>query len=58
VVYSGLAEKWSRFQETMDKIQEIRMEVAQQTRKNTQKKAERLSHGFKKTSLKKVIQTA
>jgi len=58
VVYSGLAEKWSKFQETMNKIQEIRMEVVQQTRKATMQKTERLSHGFKKTSLKKVTQAA
>jgi hypothetical protein len=57
-VYSGLAEKWSKFQETMNKIQEIRMEVVQQTRKATMQKTERLSHGFKKTSLKKVTQAA
>ncbi|MCH8518740.1 polyphosphate polymerase domain-containing protein [Candidatus Gracilibacteria bacterium] len=58
VVYSGLAEKWSKFQETMNRIQEIRMEVAQEKRKSTQQQAERLSHGFKKTSLKKVTQAA
>jgi len=58
VVYSGLAEKWSKFQKTMDKIKEIRTEVAKDKRNASTKKVERtLSNHFKKTSLKKVNET-
>ena len=35
VIYSGLAEKWSKFQETMDKIAAIRMEVVKEKRKES-----------------------
>lgn len=55
VVYSGLAEKWSKFQKTMDKIKEIRMELSKNQRNASTKKVEKtLSNHFKKTSLKKV----
>lgn len=58
VIYSGLAEKWSKFQETMNRIQEIRMDVIKTTRKISQSKLEKwISHNFKKTSLKKVSKT-
>ena len=59
VVYSGLAEKWSKFQETMNKIQEIRMELGQAKRKEGMQGVERhMSHGFKKASLQEITQTA
>ena len=55
VVYSGLAEKWTKFQKTMDKIKEIRMEVAKNHRNASTKNVEKtLNNHFKKTSLKKV----
>ncbi len=58
VIYSGLVEKWSKFQETMNKIAEIRMEIVKEKRKASTKKVEKtLSHHFKKTSLKKVSET-
>lgn len=58
IVYSGLAQKWTKFQETMDKIAEIRMEVAKDQRNTSVKKIEKtLSHNFKKTSLKEITQT-
>lgn len=58
VIYSGLAEKWSKFQETMNKIAEIRMEMVKEKRKTSTKKVEKtLSHHFKKTSLEKVNET-
>ncbi len=59
VIYSGLAEKWSKFQETMNKIKEIRMELVKEKRNTSTRKVERhLSNHFKKTSLKRVSQTA
>jgi len=59
IVYSGLAEKWTKFQDTMDKIKEIRLELLREKRKNRMNNMEKtLSHRFKKTSLKKVSQTA
>lgn len=58
VIYSGLAEKWSKFQETMNKIQDMRMEVQQEQRKKHMDQTQRLSNRFKKTSLKEVSQTA
>ncbi len=59
IVYSGLAEKWTKFQKTMDKIKEIRMEVTKRKRNTSTKNVEKtLSHHFKKTSLKKVNETA
>jgi len=59
VVYSGLAEKWTKFQETMDKIAEIRMEVAKDQRNASVKKVEKaLWHNFKKTPLKAVSSMA
>ena len=58
IVYSGLAEKWSKFEKTMKKIKEIRMEVVKQKRNTSTKSVEKqLSHHFKKTSLKKVNET-
>lgn len=58
VVYSGLAEKWTKFEKTMKKIKEIRMELVKQKRNSHAKSVERqLSHHFKKTSLKKVSKT-
>jgi len=58
VVYSGLAEKWSKFQKTMDKIKEIRMELSKNRRNASTKKIEKtLSNHFKKTSLKQVNKT-
>jgi hypothetical protein len=58
IVYSGLAEKWSKFEKTMEKIKEIRMELVKQKRNTSTKKVEKtLSHHFKKTSLKKVNET-
>ena len=58
VVYSGLVEKWSHFQGTMDRIKEIRMELIKEKRATSTKKVEKhLSHHFKKTSLEKVSQT-
>ena len=59
IIYSGLAEKWSKFEKTIQKIKEIRMEVVKQQRNASTKKVEKhLSHHFKKTSLKKVSKTA
>jgi hypothetical protein len=58
VVYSGLAEKWTKFEKTMKKIKDIRMELVQQKRNDATKKVEKhLTHHFKKTSLKKVTET-
>lgn len=58
IVYSGLAEKWSKFQKTMDKIKEIRMELSKKQRNASTKKVEKtLSNHFKKTSLKQVNKT-
>jgi len=58
IVYSGLAEKWSKFQKTMDKIKEIRMELSKNQRNASTKKVEKtLSNHFKKTSLKQVNKT-
>jgi len=58
VIYSGLAEKWSKFEETMKKIKEIRMEIVKEKRNASPRRVEKqLSHHFKKTSLKKVSQT-
>ncbi len=58
VIYSGLAEKWSTFQETMDKIAEIRMDVVKKTRKVIRKKIEKKTNSqFKKTSLTSVENT-
>lgn len=58
VIYSGLAEKWSKFEETMKKIKEIRMEVVKEKRKKSMDNMEHtLSKRFKKTSLKKVSKT-
>lgn len=57
VVYSWLTEKWSHFEKTMQDIQAIRLDVNNEKRKNTIQKAERLSHGFKKTTLEKVSQS-
>jgi len=58
VVYSGLAEKWTKFQKTMDKIKEIRMDMVKNKRKkNTQRVEKQLNNTFKKTSLKKVSET-
>lgn len=55
VVYSGLAQKWSHFQKTMDKIKEIRMDIIKEKRAaSTQRVEKHLSNHFKKTSLKKV----
>jgi len=55
IVYSGLAEKWSKFEKTMEKIKEIRMELVKSKRNTSTKSVEKhLSHHFKKTSLKKV----
>ncbi len=59
VVYSGLASKWTKFEETMKKIQEIRMEVVKRTRKASQAQVEqKVEHHFQKTSLEAVAQTA
>lgn len=58
VIYSGLAEKWSKFQETMNRIKEIRMEVVNENRKKSVKTVENhVSNHFKKTSLREVSQT-
>jgi hypothetical protein len=58
VVYSGLAEKWTKFEKTMKKIKEIRMELVKEKRNASTKKVEKhLSHHFKKTSLEKVNET-
>lgn len=62
VVYSGLATKWTKFEETMKKIQEIRMDVVKRTRKNIHQKVEQqveksAQHHFQKTTLEKVAQT-
>ncbi len=58
VIYSGLAEKWSKFQETMNKIADIRLEMVREKRKASIEKVEtRVSNHFKKTSLKQVTQT-
>ncbi len=55
VVYSGLAEKWSKFEKTMKKIKEIRMELVKEKRNASTKKVEKtLTNHFKKTSLKEV----
>ena len=58
VVYSGLTEKWSKFQKTMNKIKDIRMELSKNQRNTSTKKVEKtLTNHFKKTSLKKVTKT-
>lgn len=58
IVYSGLAEKWSKFQKTMDRIKEIRMELSKNQRNASTKKVEKtLTNHFKKTSLKQVNKT-
>lgn len=58
IVYSGLAEKWTKFEKTMKKIKEIRMEIVKQKRNTSKKSVEKqLSHHFKKTSLKSVNKT-
>lgn len=58
VVYSGLAEKWSKFAKTMKKIKKIRIELVKEKRNTSTKKVEKtLSHHFKKTSLKQVNKT-
>jgi len=55
IIYSGLAEKWSKFQETMNKIKDIRMEVVKKQRNASTKTVEKtLSNHFKKTSLENV----
>jgi len=55
IVYSGLAKKWTKFQDTMDRIREIRLEVLRENRKNSMKQAHKtLENRFKKTSLKKI----
>jgi hypothetical protein len=55
IVYSWLAEKWTKFEKTMKKIKAIRMELVKQQRNTSTKEVEKhLSHHFKKTSLKKV----
>lgn len=54
MVYSGLAEKWTKFQETMDKIAEIRKEVTKITRNKNQKNKKEetnLTHHFQKTPI-------
>lgn len=57
VIYSGLAEKWSKFQETMNKIAEIRKEVVHDQRDTSIESVEKqMNNHFKKTSLKKVSQ--
>ncbi len=59
VVYSWLVEKWSHFQTTIDKIQEIRMEVVKNKRKKSMINVEEtVNSQFKKTSLEKVTQSA
>lgn len=60
VVYSGLAEKWSKFEETMEKIKEIRLEVSRnKKRKPSLEKVEQsIHHHFTKTSLKEIVQSA
>jgi len=58
VIYSGLAEKWSKFQETMDKIAAIRMEVVKEKRKESVARVEdKVQHHFKKTTLAQVTQS-
>jgi len=58
IVYSGLAEKWSKFAKTMKEIKRIRMELVKQKRNASTKKVEKaLSNHFKKTSLKEVNKT-
>jgi len=58
IVYSGLAKKWSKFQKTMDRIKEIRMELTKNQRNASTKKVEKtLTNHFKKTSLKQVNKT-
>ncbi len=58
IIYSGLAEKWSKFQETMNKIKEIRMEMVREKRKKSVRTVEsRVSSHFKKTSLREVSKT-
>lgn len=59
VVYSGLVEKWSKFQETMNKIAEIRMEIVQDQRDTSVETVEKqMNNHFKKTTLKKVSRVA
>lgn len=58
VVYSGLASKWTKFEETMKKIQEIRMEIVKSRKRNTHTKVKQhVEHHFKKTSLQEVSRT-
>jgi len=56
VVYSGLAEKWSTFKNTIEKIKEIRLETTKnRTRKTSlQKVTQNINHSFKKTDLEAV----
>lgn len=58
VVYSGLVEKWSHFQETIDKIQAIRMETVKKKRVQSMNNVENtVQSQFSKTSLEKVTQS-
>jgi hypothetical protein len=58
IVYSWLAEKWTKFEKTMKKIKKIRMELVKQKRNTSTKKVEKtLTSHFKKTSLKTVTET-
>jgi len=58
VIYSGLAEKWSHFGNTLKAIGEIRLEVMRKHRIDTQEVDKTLADDFKKTSLEEVSQTA
>ena len=59
VIYSWLAEKWSHFAKTMKKIKSIRMELTNKQRTKSMWQVEqKVTDSFKKTSLKKVSQTA
>ena len=57
VIYSGLAEKWSHFSNTLKAIGEIKLEVMRHKRITTHRVEKTLKDDFTKTSLEQVEQT-
>lgn len=57
VIYSGLAEKWSHFNTTLEAIGKMRLEMIRKNRINTQKVEKTLGENFKATSLEKISQS-
>lgn len=56
VVYSGLAEKFTTFADTMEKIKEIRMETIKSVKRET--KLENLNQTKKEEKTEEVLETA